>query len=656
MGLLIKLQNGDTALKSLKFGKDRPGGGSSNQPYIKNPILDEPGQLSSSDDDFLLRGGLRAPVNAAEDVARLSKYMFDFKSPSGLLFIAKQNLLSRVSPKTEASKGIGYAGGALNSGVYTPLSTLIQAGVGFTGTHVNKQGLDPTGLLPSLSINNYEDILKNQNTEENRLVNILSNSIKNLNGVKGYNINQGQDIITYDGGPGSVLGIGKTHIKYADQRTGTNNPLSSTNPKYFYNGGPVRLNSEDIIYINNVTHGLGASIQQGLTDFEVGIREDGTFISYYNYKSNYSTLSKNQQGLTLTGSNGYQSNQLLKTLTQESDTTYISQIDRKLNSYNRELLSDSKFEGGVWKPTSRYNGILPEYNSFSSLALDTSVPSGTDGEIAKGLNLSNNDGYLANLNKNSGPYIEPINGEYTFSHNQLRAGGYGIATDFRLVNRKKRGFTDPLTTYDYVTTSSDYSDTTIDKIYYDTKSDKRTSNPLQSSIDDLIDFRIKIIDPRNPNTSNNNLKFRAYIDSLSDSYSADWKSQTYMGRAEQFYKYNSFGRDISLNFTIVADNEKNLNIMYTQLNTLASSLAPTYTGFGYMAGNLHQLTVGNYVNNQTGIMNSLSYEIMDESPWEIKPGSQLPYYIKITTKFTPIHNFRPEMKWGDDAKHQFINQ
>ena len=32
MGLLIKLQDGDTALKSLKFGNDRPGGGSSNQP------------------------------------------------------------------------------------------------------------------------------------------------------------------------------------------------------------------------------------------------------------------------------------------------------------------------------------------------------------------------------------------------------------------------------------------------------------------------------------------------------------------------------------------------------------------------------------------------------------------------------------------------
>ena len=75
-----------------------------------------------------------------------------------------------------------------------------------------------------------------------------------------------------------------------------------------------------------------------------------------------------------------------------------------------------------------------------------------------------------------------------------------------------------------------------------------------------------------------------------------------------------------------------------------------------MAGNLHQLTVGNYVSNQTGIMNSLSYEIMDDSPWEIKTGDQLPMYIAVTIKFTPIHNFRPEMKWADGIIHQFINQ
>jgi hypothetical protein len=61
-----------------------------------------------------------------------------------------------------------------------------------------------------------------------------------------------------------------------------------------------------------------------------------------------------------------------------------------------------------------------------------------------------------------------------------------------------------------------------------------------------------------------------------------------------------------------------------------------------MAGNLHQLTIGNYISNQYGIVTSFTYDIMDESPWEIMPSVQLPFYIKVTGfKFVPIHNFRP---------------
>jgi hypothetical protein len=147
----------EPGMKSLKFGKDRPGGGDSGQPYIQSPIIDNPlPELP----DFLLRGGLNAPINAAEDVVRLTKYMFSTKNPSGLLFIAKQNLLSRVSPKTEASFGGGYLG--FNAGIYTPLSTLAQAGVGFTGTHLNQKGIDPTGLIQALSIRKYEDVISAQ--------------------------------------------------------------------------------------------------------------------------------------------------------------------------------------------------------------------------------------------------------------------------------------------------------------------------------------------------------------------------------------------------------------------------------------------------------------------------------------------------------------
>ena len=75
------LVNLTTDLKSLKFGQDRLDGGNSGQPYIKNPILSKPGQLSQASSDFLLRGGLKAPLDALTDVARLTKWFFDFKNP-----------------------------------------------------------------------------------------------------------------------------------------------------------------------------------------------------------------------------------------------------------------------------------------------------------------------------------------------------------------------------------------------------------------------------------------------------------------------------------------------------------------------------------------------------------------------------------------------
>ena len=115
---------------------------------------------------------------------------------------------------------------------------------------------------------------------------------------------------------------------------------------------------------------------------------------------------------------------------------------------------------------------------------------------------------------------------------------------------------------------------------------------------------------------------------------------------------------ISLGFTVVADNSTNLLKMYEQLNTLVSSLAPTYTLQGYMAGNLHKITIGNYISNQYGIISGMSLDIMEESPWNVKsqdPGKELPMYIKVSgIKFTPIHNFRPESQFN--KIHQFVNQ
>jgi len=229
---LINLQ---TNLKSLKFGNDRIHGGSSNQPYIISPIPDGDTSLIPNQ-DFILRGGLYSVKNTTEDVLRLTKYFNDLKSPSGLLFVAKQNLLSRTAVRTQSSTGI------LNEGIYTPLSTLAQASVSAFGLHFNKQGFNPIPDTPG-SIRTYSDIVKVgssipsdlliEETSTNRLVRLTRSKITDelsynpiTTGISPLSTN----ILTYIGGPNSLLGIGNTNIRFADQRIISNATVAGVFP------------------------------------------------------------------------------------------------------------------------------------------------------------------------------------------------------------------------------------------------------------------------------------------------------------------------------------------------------------------------------------------------------------------------------------------
>jgi len=233
-----------TSLKSLKFGEDRPYGGSSNQPYIQTSIPEgeNSGVFQTGGIDSILRGGLLAPISAAKDVSRLTQMFFDLKSPNGPLFTVKQNLLSKTSVETEASNGASYALG-LNQGLYLPSSTIAQAGVGFLGTHLNLFGIAPIDGSP-LSIVKYEDVIKISNIEEYKLpstqttpnqFNPLSNfvSVNNkldpglnrllqLWGNNQANSSNNLELYSYSGGPGSILGFGNTRISISKQRTNVN--------------------------------------------------------------------------------------------------------------------------------------------------------------------------------------------------------------------------------------------------------------------------------------------------------------------------------------------------------------------------------------------------------------------------------------------------
>ena len=190
------------------------------------------------------------------------------------------------------------------------------------------------------------------------------------------------------------------------------------------------------------------------------------------------------------------------------------------------------------------------------------------------------------------------------------------------------------------------------------RSNNVTSNFKEKN--DLVKFRIAVIDPESP-SKKTFIHFRAFLNNFSDGYKASWKGQKYMGRGEELYKYDVFNRDISVSFTVVAQSKEELYPMYRKLNFLASSLAPTYTKAGYMAGNLSKMTVGGYLYEQPGFISSVDYDVPNDTPWEIgipsgdtanSVGNQgfedsalkeMPHRIEVSLNFTPIHKFRPSI-------------
>ena len=304
MGLI----NLETNLKSLRYGKDTLGGGNSREPLVTQSI---PGSFSNIGDtggtDFLFRAN--AFGASARDVSRLTQ-LLTFTS-KGRLFTAKQDLLSLTNvdsaagyfpylPPAISLKGVfqssadtflGKAfeigsnivkvGGAIvntvtsvvsttnpfNQGVYTPDSTIAQAGVNAFGTHLNKQGPGPLADLFGIK---YGELPTYLNTigglgiegPKTRMQGLFT---KQLSSPNPNNTN----LISYTGGPGATLGVGRTIIKVAPgQPSGRGSSVFLTFNDPHYNSGNGNsvtnrfvLSQNEINLITPVGIGAGATYQ-----------------------------------------------------------------------------------------------------------------------------------------------------------------------------------------------------------------------------------------------------------------------------------------------------------------------------------------------------------------------------------------------------------
>lgn len=517
-----------TDLKSLRFGRDKQGGGSSNQPYIQTPIPE--GDTTGASElygDFLLRGGALRPTIVTRNTSRLVKFLTDFQTGDGASFIAKQNLLARLNPPS-----IGQP-----NRIYSPIAanTIAQT-ADPTGTiHFNKDGLN----LSTPYNNTYERRTFNQNADfpnRNRLVKLTNNKIagktSSISLIYGVT-NVPGNILTYNGGAGSIGGFGTTKINrvsVTDQNSsyiqlgngisGTRNNTSTPNLS-FTNRTISDLSSTSPISGTRVYQSEATTI---LTDFREQIKEDNPVAATKLVSSNYRDFNRTKTyGITDSG--------------------------------NRSFTRINQYEGAR----------------------------------------------------------DPANGN-------------------RLVS-------------DPVTMRSIYSSVNVNK-------------EMQDS--DFIKFWIARLNNDSTDGTKEYIHLRAYLSGLSDSFQAGFNSFKYVGRAETFKTYNSFDRSFSFTLKIAALSKVELAPIITKLNYIASLTAPDYSSGGFMRSNIVYLTLGDYLANVPGFIESVNITIPDDTSFEIARGAdgepeetivngtqvktqQLPKYAEMQISFKPIHSILPEV-------------
>jgi hypothetical protein len=612
----MPLINLTSNLKDNKFGHDRIGGGSSNQPYIKTPIPEKIGEFGYLNQDFILRGGSKALTNSALDVVRLGKYFTDIRNPSGLLFTIKQNLLSRMAVRTQSSTGL------LNEGIYTPLSTLIEAGGVAFGLHVNKQGLNPFGGVGGISTYSERVLSTQVDTNNayrlNRLYQLYDVKIlNNINKYAGNDISSSNNnILTYKGGPGSILGIGNTNIRFAgssaSERTGVNNPLLKDNPYKFF-GYNRRIPLNEYLTRAGEFKSVPISTQENADRFLYlsniwGIISEKYNIPFIPFNDNLpsiisSNVDNNTENLLDQNNNGtitYTLQDLIQIPKDNSQDGISNYIGRKgittPGDFRKQLRKEFKDSN-----INNNNALIqsPDYSGPDAKNIEKRVNLGDPGNRS---------------NKNLLSYTNGV------------GGGEVVG---------KSGGNASITSYDKINALPIYSDST----------------PDEKNGNDLVKFRIGVIDNDNPSLKTY-IHFRAFLNQISDAYSADWNGTKYIGRGENFYTYGGFDRKVSLSWTVAAQSKAELIPMYKKLNYLASICTPDYSNNGYMRGNIVTLTVGGYFYEQPGIITGFSYDMNDDNAtWEIgindTGGSddtvkELPHTIKVSGfNFTPIHTFVP---------------
>jgi hypothetical protein len=116
---------------------------------------------------------------------------------------------------------------------------------------------------------------------------------------------------------------------------------------------------------------------------------------------------------------------------------------------------------------------------------------------------------------------------------------------------------------------------------------------------------------------NKTVQFRATLSGLSETTTPSWDSNKFMGSPFSYYTYTGIERSVQFNFKVYSLNAMEHMAAWNKLDFLTSLAYPQgYSGLGVIAP-IIKITLGNMYKNRVGFIESLSYTIDDNVPWEI---------------------------------------
>lgn len=628
-----------------------------------------------SSPDFLWRKNRYNIAHSFADAVRITKFL---TTPAGIFFIIKQELLERQNVKVA-----GY------TRLYNPGSTIAQVGVNSIGYHLNKAGLNPfersyfkggnTGYFDNAA--KYKDTIGFINQPDtigrgsNRLTTLTLSKINqetttqtilgHISNQYGVNGPDSEDLLTYNGGPGSVLGIGNTNIRWQNKtrtvllrrkKTGFAQSDNINNPNYltpfekpvivwYYNpratSNIVNGITKKISVYQNVLLSLPEDQQDKLSRFYFGninvLRNNNNTIS----SSIYAPPGILEDGTVIQR----KGNDPSKPEYYTPKTVFPLYIYSASYSAGRGVSS-------YYSDALENNGLEKKSKEIRDLQLG--LPNGESSFIG-------NTKIFSKKNNNKTLNGEQIVNKESLGKNKNTSFGDSSLYDFRIqTNLNEVAATDYVEfnrEKTYQTSKTSYRGNFIPG--YGRVLDPNNSIALEAedAVDgsDIIDFNFTL---HVPGTSANRLiDFTAYIEDWSDGVKADWNSIKYMGRAESFYKYGGFSRDASVTFLVPALSRGNLVANYRKLNALAWSVSPTYSDIGLMRGVITYFTMGDYFRQMPTIIKSVDFAQVGDMGWDINRKDdgtimgrtesnytgQLPKGIKVTVNFTPLHSYTPQV-------------